>query len=122
MHKVRLGVVESQFADLVWANAPMTTRELVELCKKEMNWARTTTYPVLKKLCDRGILSMENSRVTVVLSRDEFYAIQSEQFVDDKFQGSLPAFLAAFAARKTPSAEEIAEIRKMIDTFERKGE
>ena len=54
MHKIRLGVVESQFADLVWDNAPMTTRELVELCKKEMNWARTTTYTVLKKLCDRG--------------------------------------------------------------------
>ena len=118
MHQIRLGIVESQFADLVWANAPMTTRELVELCKKEMNWARTTTYTVLKKLCDRGILNMENKRVTVVLTREEFYSIQSEQFVEDKFQGSLPAFLAAFAARKTPNAEEIAEIRKMIDTFQ----
>lgn len=121
MHQIRLGIVESQFADLVWANAPMTTRELVELCKKEMNWARTTTYTVLKKLCDRGILNMENKRVTVVLTREEFYSIQSEQFVEDKFQGSLPAFLAAFAARKTPSAQEIAEIRKMIDAFEEKS-
>ena len=121
MHQIRLGIVESQFADLVWANAPMTTRELVELCKKEMNWARTTTYTVLKKLCDRGILNMENKRVTVVLTREEFYSIQSEQFVEDKFQGSLPAFLAAFAARKTPSVQEIAEIRKMIDAFEEKS-
>ena len=117
MHKVRLGVVESQFADLVWANAPMTTRELVELCKKEMNWARTTTYTVLKKLCDRGILSMENSRVTVVLSRDEFYAIRTEQFVDSNFGGSLPAFVAAFTSRRTPSKEELDEIRKLIDSI-----
>ena len=120
--ETRLGMVEARFADIVWEHAPLTTRQLVNICAEELNWARTTTYTVLKKLCDRGILSMENSRVTVVLSRDEFYAIQSEQFVDDKFQGSLPAFLAAFAARKTPSAEESAEIRKMIDTFERKGE
>ena len=115
MHKVRLGVVESQFADLVWANAPMTTRELVELCKKEMNWARTTTYTVLKRLAERGLFRNEGGQVTALLSRDEFYARRSEQFVEESFGGSLPAFLAAFAARKPLTEQEVAEIRRLIE-------
>ena len=95
-----------------------TTRELVELCQRELNWKRTTTYTVLKKLCDRGIFATENSVITVKLTREEFYAIQSEQFVESAFQGSLPAFLAAFARRKSLSPAEIAEIRRMIDHYD----
>ena len=118
MTEIKLGMVESRFADIIWEHAPLTTRELTALCQEELNWKRTTTYTVLKKLCDRGIFSTEDGVVTVNLSRDEFFAIQSEQFVQENFQGSLPAFLAAFTARKTPTADELAQIREMILSYE----
>ncbi len=117
MEELRLGAVEARFADIVWANAPMTTKELVALCERELNWKRTTTYTVLKKLCERGLFLTENSTVSVLIARDEFYAMQSEKFVDDTFGGSLPAFIAAFASRKKPSEQEIEEIRRMIEQF-----
>lgn len=118
MEGIKLGLVEGRFADLVWQNEPITTKELVRLCEKELNWKRTTTYTVLKKLCDRGIFLTENSVVTSRISKGEFYAIQSEQFVDETFEGSLPAFIAAFTTRKKPTARELAEIRRMIEAFE----
>lgn len=118
MEGIKLGLVESRFADMVWQNEPITTKELVRLCEKELNWKRTTTYTVLKKLCDRGIFLTENSVVTSRISKDEFYAIQSEQFVDETFSGSLPAFIAAFTTRKKPTARELKEIRRMIEAFE----
>lgn len=118
MKEVKLGMVEARFADIVWENAPVTTKELVALCQQELNWKRTTTYTVLKKLCDRGIFTTENSVVTGCISREEFYALQSEKFVDDTFQGSLPAFLAAFTKRKQPTGKELEEIRRLLDSFE----
>lgn len=117
MTEIRLGMVEAHFADIVWKNAPLSTKELVALCERELNWKRTTTYTVLKKLCERGIFEMENSRVTVLIGKDEFYAIQSEKFVEETFSGSLPAFIAAFGSRQKPSAKELAEIRKILDSF-----
>ncbi|MBE6788956.1 MAG: BlaI/MecI/CopY family transcriptional regulator [Ruminococcaceae bacterium] len=119
MWKVRLGEVESHFADIVWQNEPISTKELVELCQNELNWRRTTTYTVLKKLCERGIFKTENSIVTSLISKDEFCAIQSEKFVDDTFEGSLPAFIAAFASRKKLSEKDLDEIRHLIDNFKR---
>ena len=107
MEELKLGMVEARFADIVWANAPMSTRELVKLCEKELNWKRTTTYTVLKKLCDRGIFLTEDSLVSVLISREDFYAMQSERFVEETFDGSLPAFIAAFASRKSLSKSEI---------------
>lgn len=115
--KIQLGMVEARFADIIWNNAPLTTKELVALCEKELNWKRTTTYTVLKKLCDRGIFDTTNSVVTVKISKDEFQAIQSEEFVKETFQGSLPAFIAAFTTRKTPSAQELEELKRLIDSF-----
>ena len=103
MDEMRLGMVEARFADIVWQHEPMTTKELCSACEIELNWKRTTTYTVLKKLCDRGILATENSVVRSLVSKDEFYAIQSEKFADDTFDGSLPAFIAAFASRKRPT-------------------
>lgn len=117
MSIARLGMVESRFADIVWQNAPLSTKELVDLCKKELDWARTTTYTVLKKLCERGIFKTENSLVTVLIGREEFYAIQSERFVEDTFKGSLPAFIAAFTSRKNLTEEDIDEIKDMIEKF-----
>lgn len=118
MENARLGAVEARFADIIWQNEPLTTRELVNLCEKELNWKRTTTYTVLKKLCERGIFLTENSKVTALVSREEFYAIQSEKFVEDTFDGSLPAFLAAFTARKALTEKEVNELRKMVKEYE----
>ena len=118
MEELRLGTVEGRFADIVWQNQPLSTKKLVGLCEKELNWKRTTTYTVLKKLCDRGIFKTENSTVSAVLSREEFYAIQSEKFVEDTFDGSLPAFIAAFSSRKKLSTDEVAELKRMIENFE----
>ncbi|MBQ9083950.1 MAG: BlaI/MecI/CopY family transcriptional regulator [Clostridia bacterium] len=119
MDELKLGMVESRFAELVWAHAPMTTRTLVELCQQELNWKRTTTYTVLKKLCDRGLFAAENGTVTVRRTKEEFYAMQSEKFVADTFSGSLPAFIAAFTRQKKLTADEIAEIRQIIDRFDK---
>ena len=117
MEEIRLGVVEARFADIIWQNAPLTTRELVKLCEAELDWKRTTTYTVLKKLCERGIFTTENSTVTVLLTKEEFQAIQSEKFVGETFDGSLPAFIAAFTSRKKLSAAEVEEIRRMIEAY-----
>ncbi len=122
MEEMRLGMVEAHFADIVWENAPMTTKELVALCERELNWKRTTTYTVLKKLCERGIFATENSVVSALVSREDFYAIQSEKFVEDTYAGSLPAFIAAFATRRRPSEQELQEIRRLLDEFGTKGE
>ena len=113
--EMKLGIVEAQFAELIWTNEPIASGELVKLCEKELNWKKSTTYTVLKKLCERGIFQNTEGVVTSRLTRDEFNAVQSEQFVEDTFEGSLPAFLAAFTSRKTLSKEEVEEIRRLID-------
>ena len=118
MDEMKLGVVESRFADIVWQNEPLSTKELVSLCEKELNWKRTTTYTVLKKLCERGIFQTENSTVTAKISREEFYSIQSEKFVEETFEGSLPAFLAAFTSRKKLTQKEVNELRRLVDEYE----
>lgn len=113
--EMKLGVIETQFAELIWAREPIASGELVKLCEKELNWKKSTTYTVLKKLCERGIFQNNDGIVTSLLTKDEFNAVQSEQFVEDTFEGSLPAFLAAFTSRKTLSKDEVEEIRRLID-------
>ena len=115
MDEYKLGVVESRFAGLIWDNEPLHSRELVKLCEKELNWKKSTTYTVLRKLCERGLFRNENGMVSSVISREDFYAMQSEKFVEETFEGSLPAFLAAFTTRKALTPAEIAEIRRLID-------
>jgi predicted transcriptional regulator len=121
MDEMRLGMVEARFADIVWQNAPLSTKELVLICQNELNWKRTTTYTVLKKLCERGIFKTEDSMVSVLITRDDFYAMQSERFVEDTFGGSLPAFIAAFTKHRELSEKEIDAVQAMIDRY-RKGE
>ena len=111
----KLGEVESRFADIVWENAPLRSRELVERCEEALNWKKSTTYTVLKKLCVRGFFENVKGTVQVVTTKAEYEAMQSEQFVEENFHGSLPAFVAAFTARKSLSKKEIDEIQKMID-------
>ncbi len=120
MEELKLGVVESQFADIIWRNAPLPSGQLVKLCEKELAWKKSTTYTMLKRLCKRGIFQNEEGIVSACLTKEEFAAAQSEQFVEETFAGSLPAFLAAFTTRKKLSKEEVEEIRKMIDSFETK--
>ena len=118
MEEIRLGLVESRFADIIWEQEPLTSRELVKLCLEKLEWKKSTTYTVLKKLCERGIFQNQDGTVTSLISRQDFYAMQSEKFVEDTFAGSLPAFLAAFTKRKALSADEIAQIRAMIESAE----
>ena len=117
MEEMKLGMVEAHFADLIWQHEPLSSRDLVALCEKELKWKKSTTYTVLKKLCEKGLFQNENSVITSLVSKQEFYAIQSEQFVKETFAGSLPAFIAAFATRKKLSAKELAQIRQMIDSY-----
>ncbi|MCI8674906.1 MAG: BlaI/MecI/CopY family transcriptional regulator [Lachnospiraceae bacterium] len=114
--EMKLGVVESRFADIIWSHEPIASGELAKLCEEKLTWKRTTTYNVLRKLCDKGIFQNQNGSVSALISRQEFYAAQGEAIVEEAFDGSLPAFIAAFTKRKALTAEEIAEIRQMIDS------
>ena len=96
----------------------MSSSELVKLTEEAFHWKRTTAHNVLRRLCDKGLFRNDNGTVTSLISRDEFYAMQSRQFVEDTFEGSLPAFLAAFTKDRALTAEEAAKIRKMIDEAE----
>ena len=116
MKDKKLGAVEARFADLIWDNAPINSTAL-RLCAKELDWKKSTTYTVLKKLCERGIFQNIDGMVTALVTREEFAAAQSERFVEETFAGSLPAFLAAFASRKPLSEGEIDEIQKMINAY-----
>lgn len=119
MDELRLGAVEAKFADIIWKHEPLTSRELVELCSRELEWKKSTTYTVLKRLCDKGLFSNENGLVTARMTKEEFASAQSEKFVEDTFGGSLPAFMAAFTKPKALSNDDIAEIQKMISAIGR---
>jgi BlaI family penicillinase repressor len=114
MDDLHLGAVEARFADLIWKYEPLSSRALVALCGEELGWKKSTTYTVLKRLCDKGIFQNENGTVTSRMTKEEYAAAQSEKFVEDTFGGSLPAFLAAFTKRKKLSETELAEIQDMI--------
>lgn len=118
MAEIRLGEVEARFADIVWEHAPVNTGELVKLSADALDWKRTTTYTVLKRLCERGLFRLEDGIVTVLISKKEFYAMWSGEFVEANFEGSLPAFIAAFTAKKKLTKKEIKKIKKIIDSIE----
>lgn len=117
MAEYKLGEIETIFADIIWGNEPVTSRRLTELAEERLNWKRTTTYTILKRLCNRELFRNKDGKVTSLVSREEFYARQSEIFVDETFHGSLPAFLAAFGSRKKLSDGEIDELQKVIDSM-----
>lgn len=121
MLETELGDVQERFAEIVWSNEPVSSGELVKICAQELNWKKPTTYTVLRKLCEKGIFKNENGVVSSLVSRDDFYSVKSEKFVDDTFDGSLPAFIAAFMNHKKLSEKEADEIQKMIDSY-RKGD
>jgi len=119
MEEMRLGVVEERFADIIWREEPLSSGELVKICAKELDWKKSTTYTVLRKLCERGIFKNEGGKVSAVISKDEFHAIQSENFVESTFSGSLPAFISAFTKRKSLTEAEIKEIQALIAQFKK---
>ena len=119
MEELKLGVIETRFAEIIWNNAPIASGELVKLCEKEFNWKKSTTYTVLKKLCNKGIIDNRDGRGEDIVSKEDFYSLKSEKIIEEEFSGSLPAFIAAFTKRKNLDEKEIVEIKKMIDSFGR---
>ena len=119
MNDTKLGVIETRFAQLIWEHQPISSGDLVKLCASELTWKKSTTYTVLKKLCDRGLFKNEGGTVTALISREEYMAMQSEQFVEETFDGSLPTFLTAFTSRKKLSEEDIRELQALIDKSRR---
>ncbi|MCM1263934.1 MAG: BlaI/MecI/CopY family transcriptional regulator [Butyrivibrio sp.] len=117
MHELRIGTAEAKFADVIWNNEPVSSGDLAKLANKEFEWKKTTSFTVLKRLCERGIFQNMNGIVTSLISRDEFYARKSEIYVEEAFGGSLPAFLNAFVTRKKLTDKEIDEIRRIIDSM-----
>ncbi len=116
----KLGEVESRFAELIWSHEPIGSGELVKLCAEQLEWKKSTTYTVLKKLCDKGYFQNVNGIVTSLVSRKESHVDRSRRFVEETFGGSLPAFLSAFTAGKKLDAAEGAVIRQMINEDEMK--
>ena len=109
---------EYKFACIVWQNEPISVKQLIQLCNKELEWKRTTTYTVLKRLCERGILCNQDGIVTSIYSKEQIQYSESKQFLDKTFEGSLPDFMAAFLKGKKVSDKEIKELRRMLDEFE----
>lgn len=117
MNNIQLGIIEAQFADIIWGSEPISSTELVKKSEEALGWKKSTTYTVLKRLCEKGIFQNEKGKVTSLIKKEEFYSMQSERFVEDTFGGSLPAFLAAFTSRKGLSPEEVAHLRRMIAEY-----
>ena len=118
MNDLQMGTVEAKFAEIIWDNEPLASSELVALSLMHLGWKKSTTYTVLKRLCDKGIFQNEKGSVTSLMSRQEFYSRQSERFVDENFGGSLPTFLAAFTSRKKLTKEDADALRRMIAEHE----
>ena len=121
MEEIELGAVQERFADLIWANEPVESGALVKLCAEQWGWKKSTTYTVLRKLCEKGLFENDNGTVRACVPRDAFYARRSKQIVEDSFHGSLPSFFAAFLRGRGLSAKEADEIQTMIDAY-RRGE
>ena len=112
---------EYRFCLIMWAHEPVSSLELVKICQEQLGWKRTTTYTVIKRLGERGILKLENGIVTALVSREEAESAEIETFVESRFGGSLPAFVAAFTKRKDVSEKDLDEMQRMIDRI-RRGE
>ena len=112
---------EYRFCLIMWEHAPVTAAELVKLCQEQLGWKRTTTYTVIKRLGERGVLKNENTVVSSLVSKDAVQAAEISEMVERTFEGSLPAFVAAFTRHQKLSDKEIDEIQNLIDRY-RKGE
>ena len=117
MGDLTMGAIESRFAEMIWEREPVSSTELVKLALRELGWKKSTTYTVLRRLCERGIFQNQDGTVTSLISRQDFFAVQSQQFVEETFAGSLPAFLTAFTTRKKLSENEITELENLLKSY-----
>lgn len=115
MADIRMGPAETQFAEIIWENEPIASGMLSKKAEEVLNWKKTTSFTVLKRLCERGIFQNQGGMVTSLISREEFFARHSEAYVQETFGGSLPAFLAAFSTRRKLTEKEIDEMKKLIE-------
>ena len=113
----KLGAVEARFAELIWENEPLPSNRLTKLAEQELGWKKSTTYTILKRLCERGLFQNEGGQVSSLVSREEFQAAQSEQFVEEAFGGSLPAFVAAFGSRRQLTDSELDELERLVESM-----
>ena len=111
----KIGEVEMKFAEIIWEQEPISSGELAKLVEKELNWKKSTTYTVLKRLCEKGIFQNEKGIVTSKISHEDFLAKKSEMFVEETFKGSLPGFVAAFCSRKKLSKADAEELQRIIN-------
>lgn len=118
MSELKAGSTEAKFADIIWQNEPISSSLLAAKSEEALGWKKTTSFTVLKRLCNKGIFQNVKGTVTSLISRKDYFSLQSEQFVKETFDGSLPAFVAAFASRKKLSSEDIAELRRIVDEYE----
>ena len=112
---------EYRFCLILWEHEPITAARLVKLCQEQLGWKRTTTYTVIKRLGERGVLRNDNGTITSLISKEEAQACEIDELVEKKFEGSLPAFIAAFTKRQDMSAEELDEVQRMIDRIRKGG-
>lgn len=118
MKDYKLTEAEARFADLIWEKEPVSSSELVKLCAEAFDWKKSTTYTVLKTLCEKGIFQNENALVSAKLTKEEFYGLQSREYVAEVFDGSLPRFLTAFCKGRKLSAKEVEEMKRFIDEYQ----
>lgn len=119
METPRVFESEYRFCLILWEHTPVKSKELVRLCQEQLGWKPTTTYTVIKRLSDRGVLKNEDSLVTALVSKEEVQAAQLDELMEKTFQGSLPAFVAAFTRRKALSEDELDAMQAMIDRYRR---
>ena len=114
MSEFRIGAVEKRFAEIIWRSEPVPSGELVKICESELGWKKSTTYTMLRRLCQRGIFQNSNGVVTSLLSEADFQTLRGEEFLNESFGGSLPKFIASFAERNKLSDREIEELQELI--------
>ena len=121
MHTPKIHESEYRFCLILWEHEPITATELAKLSLAQLGWKRTTTYTVIKRLCERGVLKNEEGTVTALVSKEAAQAREINELVEEKFQGSLPAFVAAFTKRQDISEKELDEVQRMIDRIRNGG-
>ena len=119
MAYLRMGEAEARFADLVWENEPVTSGDLSRIADERLGWKKTTSFTVLKRLCDKGFFRNDKRMVTSLISRAEYYSRRSVSLVENAYNGSLPAFVAAFMEKKGLKQEDLDEIRRLLDEYEK---
>lgn len=121
MNTPKIHESEYRFCLILWEHEPVTAVELVKLCQEQLGWKRTTTYTVIKRLGERGVLTNEDGKITALVSKEDAQAREINELVEEKFQGSLPAFIAAFTKRQDISHTELDELQHMIDRIRKGG-